>query len=193
MQSAFQHLVLLYVLDAPTARADGPFHDLAFTAGARLRARDELDARSALLAVLRLFLVMHGLLGRLPLRERRPRTGRCGQAGEDGGALKHDPAGSSHFDPPVRCATIPAAARSINQCTLPTGRSRPAGMVRLPAWTRASASFFAAPVTRNAVSRLLSSAGAVSVMRASFLAPCTGSTQRRSSSSAAWPGKSDAV
>src|SRR5262245_16647823 len=100
MQSAFQPLALLYVLDAPTVRADGPLHNLAGPARARLRARDELDALSALLAVLRLVLVMHGLLGRLALRERRPRTGRCGEdgnvCGEDGNVPERDPAGDSH-------------------------------------------------------------------------------------------------
>src|SRR4051794_6224215 len=92
-------LAFLDVLDAPTVRADGPFHNLAGTACARLRPRDELNARSAVLAVLRPVLVMHGLLGHLPLGEgppRRPR--RCGQASGDDGVLEHDPTARFHFD-----------------------------------------------------------------------------------------------
>jgi hypothetical protein len=52
-----------------------------------------------------------------------------------------------------------AASRSVNQWRRPTGQIAAAGIVRSPAWARATTPCLSFPVTRNATSRLLSSAG----------------------------------
>src|SRR5437764_10984210 len=91
-------LALLHVSDAPAARADRPIDDLARALRARLRARNELRAVIAALAVLRLVLVLHRLLARLRLREGRAREPRRG--GEPGGHVLK-PAATGRFHPPV--------------------------------------------------------------------------------------------